>query len=123
MATLPAPLEHYHVAQMPPEIERRRDTAALLLLVQEVLDGLNEIKIELKTHIADETAQFSAITTAAFPGADSVGHRRWHEADIKKMENKAEFWRIMKTEISKWGLVSLIGFFVVAAWSKFLKGP
>ena len=57
MATKPEPLDHYGQPEIPPDIERRRDNAALLLLVQKVLDGLEDIKHELKTHIAEETDQ------------------------------------------------------------------
>lgn len=123
MATKPAPLDHYGQPEIPPDIERRRDNAALLLLVQKVLDGLEDIKHELKTHIAEETEQFAEISNAAYPGGDPIGHRRWHEADIKHLEERAEFWRIMKTEISKWGLIGFLGFAAVALWTHFLKGP
>jgi hypothetical protein len=60
---------------------------------------------------------------AAFPDGDPEGHRRHHEAVIKKAEESAEFWATMRKEIGKWGLISVIGFLAVSAWQSFLQGP
>ena len=49
----------------------------------------------------------------AFPDGDADGHRRYHQAQIIALENRAEFWKKMQYEITKWGLIGFIGWFVV----------
>lgn len=59
----------------------------------------------------------------AFPDGDVNGHRAAHEAWIKKVDESAAFWREMREELTKYGLIAFLGFVVVAAWQSFLQGP
>lgn len=59
----------------------------------------------------------------AFPGGDSTGHREAHLAWIKKAEESAAFWRKMREELTRYGLIAFLGFAAIALWQSFLKGP
>lgn len=79
--------------------------------------------------VAAETAKESVRTIVAeamsdaFPDGDSAGHREAHEAWIKKVEESAAFWRQMRGDLIKYGLIAFLGFAVVAIWQSLLKGP
>lgn len=55
----------------------------------------------------------------AFPGGDWDGHRRYHEAVIKKLEAREKLYQDLRTELAKkglWGLIALVG---LALWAWF----
>ena len=86
---------------------------------------------KLSAHMVEETqeistsiaAELSRLMMAAFPGGDPGGHKAAHLAWIKKEEEKAEFWRTMRKELAKWGLIALVTWAGVALWNAFLSGP
>lgn len=109
--------------------ERRREQDMLFdLLAQQnqKLDDLNEAvrdtANELRAHADGETARIAAIA-AGFPDGDPDGHRRYHEAEIKRIEARAEFWSKLRLSVTQWGLVGFIGWVLVSLWNEFLKGP
>lgn len=109
--------------------ERRREQDMLFdLLAQQnqKLDDLNEAvrdtANELRAHADGETARIAAIA-AGFPDGDPDGHRRYHEAEIKRIEARAEFWSKLRLSVTQWGLVGFIGWVLVSLWHEFLKGP
>lgn len=73
-----------------------------------------------KESVADAIAEGMA---AAYPDGDPDGHRHAHEAWIQKAEESAAFWKKMREELTKYGLIAFIGFAVVALWTQFLQGP
>lgn len=114
--------------------ERRAETTVLLTLVQNVHDDIKTIHGDIKSldirltkHMTDETMELaqeiSKLMAAAFPEGDPTGHRKHHEAVIAKAEARAAFWRKMLEEITKYGLIGLIGWLALTAWSAFLQGP
>jgi hypothetical protein len=60
---------------------------------------------------------------SAFPFGDSDAHRKVHESYIREAEERAEFWKNMREELVKYGLLAFIGFAGIALWTHFLKGP
>lgn len=109
--------------------ERRREQDMLFdLLAQQnqKLDDLNEAvrdtANELRAHADGETARIAAIE-AGFPDGDPDGHRRYHEAEIKRIEARAEFRSKLRLSVTQWGLVGFIGWVLVSLWNEFLKGP
>lgn len=50
------------------------------------------------------------------PEGDFDGHRRYHEAIIKKMEAKAKWWQDFSASIAKWGAIAVLGWMAVAMW-------
>jgi hypothetical protein len=77
------------------------------------------MRAELTAHIIDE----KVIIANAFPDQDADGHRRAHEAWIKKTEAQAKFLDDMKASVVKWGAIALLGFIAVAVWRAALQGP
>ena len=65
----------------------------------------------------------SEIAARAYPDGDPDGHRHAHEAWIRKVEENAAFWRKMREELTKYGLIAFLGFAAVALWQSFLQGP
>lgn len=109
--------------------ERRREQNMLFdLLAQQnqKLDDLTEVvrdtANELRAHADGETARIAAIA-AGFPDGDAAGHRRYHEAEIKRIEARAEFWSKLRLSVTQWGLLGFLGWALVSLWLEFLKGP
>jgi hypothetical protein len=59
----------------------------------------------------------------AFPGGDLIGHKEAHQAWIEETKRRAEFWRNLKTELAKWGLIGFTGWVLLQLWTGALKGP
>lgn len=68
-------------------------------------------------------ATISEAIASAVPEGDVDGHRRHHEALIKKAEESAEFWSKMRIELSKAGLLGFCAWALYALWNAFLLGP
>lgn len=51
-----------------------------------------------------------------FPGGDADGHRRAHEALIRRAEERAKFYEDLRSELAKKGLWALIALIGVALW-------
>ena len=86
------------------------------MLVQQIHD--NTVAIDKKL-----TDGLASIRTEAFPEGDADGHRRHHEAVIKAAEDRAMFWRGLRVELAKYGLIGFAGWAVYALWNAFLQGP
>jgi hypothetical protein len=54
-----------------------------------------------------------------FPGGDWEGHRRYHEAVIKRMEARTDLYRELQSELAKKGLWALIVMACTAVWFYF----
>jgi len=107
--------------------ERRRNDSLVLGIVQDMHRQLSEISKTLNTHIAEEPKAFAAMVESAmaqaFPGGDPVGHRKVHEADIQRVLDRAEFWRKMLYELTKFGIIGFIGWAAWHLWVAFIQGP
>jgi hypothetical protein len=89
-----------------PAIERRRSDRS-----DDVLTLLEDIKQEVTR------------LSTAFPANDADGHRRYHEAVIRRAEERADFYRRLRFELARWGLILFCGWLFVTMWQAFLKGP
>ncbi len=123
------------------EEDRRKNDDLVISLVRQIRDDLTTMRgdittisrdltahrNDLATHIMDEPNMFArAITVAmerAFPAGDPDGHRKAHEASIQAYEARAEFWKKMAFEITKYGLFGLLGWLTYVIWTAFLQGP
>ena len=74
-----------------------------------VRSEITEIKHTLLDHIKDE----AAICQSAFPDGDPDGHRRMHEAEIKRKEAEAEVWLAAKKKIIEMTVIGLISGFSI----------
>jgi hypothetical protein len=97
----------------------RRKTDINMRLVREIFTEVKGMRRELGTHIEDE----KCIIATAFPDSDADGHRRAHEAWIKKTEASTKFWDDLRASIAKWGAIGLLSFIAIAVWRSVLEGP
>lgn len=95
--------------------------------IKSVKSGVTALDTRLSKHMTDETLELAEaianIMNKSFPEGDPLGHRRHHELSIKAAEDKAAFWRKMRDEISKYGLIGIVGWLSFVAWAAFVKGP
>jgi hypothetical protein len=108
-------------------IDRRADNQALFILVRAMHTDVNSLRADLKQHMTSETTELAEavaeLLKRSFPDGDPDGHRRHHEASIAAAEAKAAFWEKMRFEITRWGLVGVLGWLAIIAWRGFLAGP
>lgn len=112
---------------MTASIDRRSASQELLILIQQIHDSQSSLDQKLTQHMHDETLELgeelAKLLIRAFPEGDPDGHRAHHEAVIKAAEAKAEFWKKMLFEISRWGLIGFIGWAGLALWNAAISGP
>lgn len=100
---------------------------AVSQLIERLMERMDRYDERLAAHMENETVEMKAMLQealhASFPEGDADGHRRHHEALIRKAEESAEFWAKMKLEIYKYGLFGFLGWAGYALWQAFLKGP
>lgn len=108
--------------------ERRAPTEdALLSLVTQVHEKVDKMQAALHQHMTEDSLKLAnelrQLMDNAFPFGDPHGHRSAHEASIRKAEARAEFWKKMTFELSKWGLFGFLGWAAFHLWNAFLHGP
>lgn len=108
--------------------ERRADaSAALISVIEGLTTQVHEMREEIirhKNELRSEREQLiNDVLNKALPDGDAEGHRRYHETVIAKIESQKQFYDKLRLELVKYGLLGLVGFFAVAAWHEFLKGP
>lgn len=95
--------------------------------IKTVKTGVTALDSRLSKHMTDETLELAeaiaAIMNKSFPEGDPHGHRRHHELSIKAAEDKAAFWKKMRDEVAKYGLIGIVGWLAFVAWAAFVKGP
>ena len=110
-----------------PTEDRREGDKALVLLLREMLANLKELDSKLTVHIAAEQVELAqavaGIVIKAFPAGDPEGHRKAHEETMLAIHDRAEFWKKLLFEISKYGVIGLISWLTYTAWAAFLHGP
>ena len=104
-------------------VERRSNDSLVVLLMQEVKGQITDLDNKLSQHIEREDVWLDNTIKSAFPGGDAVGHRAAHEAQMKAVLDRAEFWSKMRFEIVKYGLIGFIGWCAVKLWLALLEGP
>lgn len=111
-----------------------KNPSEALMILSLLHDDVKTVKVavtalddRLSKHMKDETLELAeaiaSIMNKSFPEGDPSGHRKHHEASIKAAEDKAAFWKMLRNEVSKYGLIGIIGWVFVVAWTAFLKGP
>lgn len=109
--------------------DRRKQTdhEILIGLIDRLMTRIDDLERKITEHAASESATVQeavhSAMNASFPDGDPEGHRRHHEALIKKAEESAQFWKEMRIAVGKWVGLGLLGFLVTAAWAHFLQGP
>lgn len=107
--------------------ERRSSDSVMLALVHTIKEDVSDMKATLKNHIETEPQEWAALLedmmVKSFPGGDPDGHREAHEAQMQAVRDRAEFWKTMLMEVSKWGILGVLGWLAFHAWVAFVKGP
>lgn len=110
-------------------VEQRRssDNPALLLLIQTVHTDVKAFGKRLEEQRQDEALALAeavvALTLKAFPEGDADGHRLAHLKQMEAIEARAEFWKKMLFEVSKYGLIGVVGWVALKLWTAFVAGP
>lgn len=60
--------------------------------------------------------------SAAFPGGDTDGHRRYHEAVIERIELRNKLLREALLKLAQAGAVAGMGWLLLAIWQAFKIG-
>ena len=119
-----------------PQKDRRSDlnNQAILTLMETLSDQVKALRSEV-AEIKRSSFYGVAMTSemiekavnkamhSAFPDGDPELHRLAHEAEMKRIEARGNFYRTLQTEVAKWGLIGLIGWGALALWHSFLQGP
>lgn len=58
-----------------------------------------------------------------FPNKDPRGHHDAHTEWIESARRRKEFWSKLLAEVTKYGLIGLLGWLLTLAWHGLLKGP
>lgn len=98
--------------------ERRREQNMLFDLLAQQNQKLDDL-----TEVVRKTASELSALASGFPDDDPAGHRRYHEAEIKRIERRADFWAKLRLELAKWGLIGFVAWAAVALWQQALRGP
>jgi phage-related minor tail protein len=98
------------------EQSMRYTHATLTESIQKASAAAEAAKESVKTNV--EEAMHSA-----FPFGDSDAHRKVHENYIREAEERVKFWKKLRDELAKYGLLAFFGFAAVALWKHFLQGP
>lgn len=112
-----------------PYTERRNppDEQSILFILNVVHDKIESLDNKLTKHIHDETLQLaeevSRLMLKSFPEGDPDGHRAAHEAWIRREESKTRFWEKMVFEITRWGVLGVLGWMLYHLWKAFIEGP
>jgi hypothetical protein len=119
--------EEYQGHTPAPDRRRISEFSSLASLIEGLSTRIDSLDKRLTEHMITEPAEIKKviedIMQASFPDGDPDGHRRHHEALIKKAEESAAFWHEMRLAVAKWAGLGLLAFLVTAAWSTFLQGP
>lgn len=90
-------------------------------------DDVKAFSRQLETQRHDEALALAeavaALMVKSFPEGDADGHRKAHEAQMRAIEARAEFWKKMLFEVSKYGALGVLGWLCVKIWVAFLQGP
>jgi hypothetical protein len=94
-----------------------------------IADALNKLRDEIGQRHVENTSSLEVLEkdlkvvidrvddlAKGFPGGDPEGHRRAHEALIRKAEARAKFYEDLCSELAKKGLWALLALIGIAVW-------
>ena len=96
---------------------------ALMHLIEELTSQVHEMREEFKAHREtleiEQSTMRSRLLMESFPLGDHEAHRKYHERLIKADEERIAFWKKMREELTKWGLIGFVGWFLAFAGHAF----
>ncbi|TCK43970.1 hypothetical protein B0G84_2318 [Paraburkholderia sp. BL8N3] len=100
-------------------MEGQREVVAAILSLKEDLDQRHSENItrqDVTDKKVEEAIRRIDDLHKAFPGGDWDGHRRYHEAVIQRIEERAKLYQDLRAELAKKGLWALIAAIASAIW-------
>ncbi|NPT39672.1 hypothetical protein [Paraburkholderia xenovorans] len=99
---------------------------------KEIVEALNGLRDDMSQRHSENITQMAVTDRKveevirrvddlhdAFPGGDWDGHRRYHEAVIKKLEAREKFYQDLRVELAKKGVWALAVMLGLALWAFF----
>lgn len=87
------------------------------------IESLSQSTLAAVTGINQIATETHKLLKAAIPNGDAEGHRRAHEAWIRKAEKEEEFWLDVKKKAVGAVVTAAVLWAGLVLWSAFLKGP
>ena len=110
-----------------PTQDARANDAVMLELVKTIQVDVSAMQETLSDHIATEPKEWALVLEnlmkKSFPAGDPDGHRKAHEAQIQEILDRAQFWKTLRMEAAKYGVLGVLGWLLYHAWVAFLHGP
>lgn len=103
-------------------VERRQNQQFLFDLIQQQNAKLDKLTEFVRSSTSNQAQRLESLASG-FPSGDPAGHCRYHEAEIKRIEARAEFWSKLRVSVTQWGLLGFLGWAAASLWQEFLKGP
>lgn len=103
-------------------VECRQNQQIIFDLIQQQNAKIDELTEFVRSSTSNQAQRLESLASG-FPSGDPAGHRRYHEAEIKRIEARAEFWSKLRLSVTQWGLLGFLGWVLVSLWHEFLKGP
>ena len=90
--------------------------------IQQLIHKIYESTNATESRVSNLMISFSSYAAkqdriaTGFPLDDPDGHRRAHEMFIEQARDRAQFWKKMRDEVSKYGLLGVVGFICLWIW-------
>lgn len=104
-------------------------TAQLLKLFEELqarvllhMDEESKIIRDLSSGLVELTAKTNQFLSA-FPDGDAKAHCEYHQLLIATARDKSEFWKKMRYDLVRYGLLGFLAWGLYYLWKAFLLGP
>ncbi len=86
-------------------------------------EAVDVIDQQLARRLDERMGPMEDLIRSGFPDGDPTGHRRYHEAEMARIEARAAFWEKMRFELAKWGLIGFAAWALQALLRAVLSGP
>lgn len=120
-------------------LDRRQHDRMLALVLQNIATlskSHEEFASKFDAHVADTQIHREAISAKitgsdhiiktileGFPNQDPRGHCDYHIDEMAAIARRKEFWSKLVAELTKYGLIGLLGWIFMTLWTAALKGP
>jgi len=88
----------------------------------ELLQRLGDEQGERHSENTGHLERLEDMFKEAFPDGDAVAHRRYHEALIRKAEERTKFWIDLRIKLAEKGIWAVIGMAATAMYWYYVKG-
>lgn len=75
------------------------------------------------TENTDRLGRMEEMIKSGFPDGDAIAHRRYHEALIRKAEERTKFWADLRLKLADRGIWAVLVAVATAVYFYYVKGP